>query len=276
MEKLICENCFTENEIKNEQVVFCNKCHKKLALNFTDWKKERSQPDFTIFTKEFEQHNSKALSLIHDLKANEVKSNSRKTFLKFAASIALIIIVFFVSLQNQRNSILNFNSLADNTNYLNEIHWKNYSFGDSLSITLPYDLKYTETIIPENLAHYTHSIKSLRAESSNSFSVTIEEYELSQYFATNHFPFIDLQDEYVLSSGADVIPIYDNDRLSMKSYSTNIEHNSFIANNETYISDNYTFTRGNKGIKVIVSYLKNNKLLNKYADIVNESIYKNA
>lgn len=276
MKKLICENCFTENEIKNEQVVFCSQCHKKLSLNFTDWKYQYSQPNFETYTKELNQHNAKAIEQLNDAKTQKLKANSRKTLLKFAASIALVVVVFFVCLQNQKNSILNFNSLTDNTNYLNELHWKNYSFGDSLSITLPFDLKHTETIIPANLTNYTHSIKSLRAESSSSFSVTIEEYELSNYFATNHFPFIDLQDEYVLSSGADVYPIYDNEKLTIKSYSTNIEHNTFNANNGMFISDNYTFVKGNKGIKVIVSYLKHNKLLNKYADIVNESIYKNA
>lgn len=275
MKTLICENCFTENEIKNEHAVFCCRCHKKLSHNFTDWKQQHSSPDFEVYTKEFEQHNSKALEILSNSKAQELKANSHKTLMKFAASIFLIIIVFFVCLQNQRNSILNFNSISDNTNYLNEINWKNYSFGDSLSITLPFDLKHSETIIPNSLTHYIHSIKSLRAESSSSFSVTIEEYELSNYFANNHFPFIDLQDEYVLSSRAEVTPMYDNDKLTIKSYSTNIEHNTFNANNETYASDNYTFVKGNKGIKVIVSYLKHNKLLNKYADIVNESIYKN-
>lgn len=276
MKKLICENCFTENEIKNEQIVFCLKCHKKLALNFTDWKHQHPEPDFEAYTNEFEKHNSEVLRVSEQNQAQKIKLNSDKTFLRFAASIVLIIVVFLVCMQNQRNTLFDPHYLRNNTTCIHETQWENYSIGDSLSITLPFSLKYCPTVISPFLAEYTHSITSRRAECSQSFSVTIEEYELSPYFATNHHDFYNLQDEYVLESNAAVYQVSENEILKMKNYDVDLTHNTFVANNNKYLSDNYTLIRGKTGIKIIVTYLKNDPLLNKYADIVNESIYKNA
>lgn len=279
MSHLICPSCLHSNEVQSEKIAFCKNCHKKLTHNYTDWKYTKSAPSFSDYLNEFNQQNEEASkrTIFDEKEVKEKKKKvSNKDIIKLAASFIFIAFTFLCTWTWQQQ-VLNKQELtsADKT-YYSDINWKNYSFGDSLSITLPFALRLSPTIISPYLSQYTHSIKSKRAESSQSFSVTIEEYELSNYFSTNHHEFYNLQDMYVLESNAEVIPLPQNEMMHMKHYNVDVAHNTFSANNSQYISDNYTLTKGNKGIKIIVSYLKNDKLLNKYADIVNESIYKNA
>lgn len=276
MEKLICDNCHTQNEIINERVTFCKKCNKKLSHNFTDWKQTKSTPNFEDYLTEFNAQNEAASKKVIILETEiKKKKSTHKDLLKLVASFVIICSTFIFAWLWQQHS-LNDKVTSHNNHYLSDISWNTYKFGDSLSITLPFAVRNSPTIVSPFLTHYTHSITSKRAESSESFSVTIEEYELSNYFATNHHEFYNLQDLYVLESNAHVNSIYDSETMKMKTYDVDIAHNTFVANNNEYISDNYTLIKGNKGIKVIISYLKSDKLLNKYADIVNESLYKNA
>ena len=66
-----------------------------------------------------------------------------------------------------------------------------------------------------------------------------------------------------------------HNHLSIKNYQTDMQHGSYISNKTTYLYDNYTLTKGNKVIKIIVSYLKDDDLLSNYADIVSQSIFSN-
>lgn len=274
MNVLICKYCYSKNTIENENVIFCSNCNKKLELNYIDWKLNHSNPDFKKFVDEFESYNKHHEEVLQEEKRVLEKKSNKKDLLKFSLSLVFIVFLFCYVLINQQKQISLFSS-SQNTNYLVENKWTNYAVGDDISITLPFELKYNETIIPQELIFYSSSVKSRRAESSRSFSVTIEEYELSNLFSENHYQFKDIQDEYILSSGNDTKQLYESDNLKIRNYVATIDHNGFTMDGEEFMSDNYTLIKGKKGIKIIVSYLKHNKLLRKFADVVNESIYKN-
>lgn len=274
MNELICKYCNSKNVIENENVIFCSNCNKKLELNYIDWKFKHANPNFKKFVNEFESYNKYYEAVLQEKNIVLEKKSNRKDLLKFSLSLVVIAFLFCYVIINQQNQISLFSS-SQNTNYLLENKWTNYTVGDGLSITLPFELKYNETIIPQELVFYSSSVKSRRAESSRSFSVTVEEYELNNLFSENHHQFKDIQDEYILSSGNNTKQIYESDNLKIRNYITTIDHKGFIMDGEEFVSDNYTLIKGKKGIKIIVSYLKHNKLLRKFADVVNESIYKN-
>jgi hypothetical protein len=63
--------------------------------------------------------------------------------------------------------------------------------------------------------------------------------------------------------------------LNIKNYQTDMQHGSYIAKGKNYYYDNYTLIKGNKAIKIIISYLQGDELLSNYANIISQSIFNN-
>jgi hypothetical protein len=54
-----------------------------------------------------------------------------------------------------------------------------------------------------------------------------------------------------------------------------IDRGSYLLNGESYLYENYTLYKQNKAIKIIISYLENDKASNLYSDIIAKSLFSN-
>ena len=48
--------------------------------------------------------------------------------------------------------------------------------------------------------------------------------------------------------------------FTIKDYKTFVEHGTYSLNGKEYLYENYTLIKGNEGVKIIMSYLKNDKM----------------
>jgi hypothetical protein len=124
------------------------------------------------------------------------------------------------------------------------------------------------------MLNYIENAKSRKAESSQSFSVTVEKMEFNSFYKIDNADLISINDEYMQTPGVTILKD-EALHLQIKNYKTYVEHGSYVLNGNEYLYENYTLIKGNEGVKIILSYLKNDKILCQYADIVSKSLLKN-
>ena len=287
MNYLICDACNFKNAIYTERVVFCNHCHQKMKNNYIDWKKSNHNASFETYINEATTTDSSPLILknkeipkdrkmlfkdrLHFLKTHTTK----KTRVFIVATLAQFLLFSMIMVtQNNDHETTDERTVAEK-NYLPDVKWGNYSISQELAITLPFELKKSESVLPCYLTNYYALENSRKAESCESFSVTIEEFEMNEYAHSAHKDFLEMKDAYMLAPNAYFNTNEGYDHLKIKNYQTDMQHGSYIANGKNYSYDNYTLTKGNKAVKIIVSYLQDDELLSNYANIVSQSIFNN-
>ena len=287
MNYLICDTCNFKNVIYTERVVFCNHCHQKMKNNFIDWKKSNHNASFEAYTNEVTTTDGSPLTLKNTVIITDKKLSfenpirflkthtSKKTRVFIAATLAQFLLFSMIMLtQNNDHETTDEITVADK-NYLPNVQWGNYSISQELAITLPFKLKKSESVLPCFLTNYYALENSQKAESSESFSVTIEEFNINDYSYLANKDFLEMKDSYMLAPDAYFTSNEGFDHLKIKNYQTDMQHGAYIANGKNYSYDNYTLTKGNKAIKIIVSYLQGDELLSNYANIVSQSIFNN-
>jgi hypothetical protein len=287
MNYLICDICNFKNAIYTERVVFCNHCHQKMKNNYIDWKKSNNNASFETYINEVTTTDSSPLIL----KNAEIPKDKRLSFKNsfhffnthackktqvFIVATVIQFLLFSVILfiQNRNFETMNELSVLEKS-YLPSVKWGNYSISQDLAITLPFELKKSESVLPCYLTNYYVLENSRKAESSESFSVTIEEFDINDYSYLAHKDFMEMKDSYMLAPDAYFTSNEGYDHLKIKNYQTDMKHGSYITNGKNYSYDNYTLTKGNKAVKIIVSYLQDDELLSNYANIVSQSIFNN-
>lgn len=276
---LTCDSCQHKNIINSERIVFCKKCNKKLVNNYIDWKKTKFDSSFeTYIAKETLEKNTsnEEINITHEKKKNifnqsKLFSNTSTELKIFISSSILQIILYFFLTSNSSNHT----QLTNRTSYLNDIKWNNYSITQNLDITLPFELKEAKSVLPEYLKYYLSNEKSLKAESSKSFSVTIEEFDINEGLNIDNHTLLSIKDEYMQDSNSNITSSSTVEHYSMKKFNSYSQYGSYTLDNQKYNYENYTLMSGNKTIKIIISYQDGDKLLRKYADIVSQSILDN-
>lgn len=287
MNYLICDACNFKNAIYTERVVFCNHCHQKMKNNYIDWKKSNHNASFEVYINEATTTDSTPLILKNREITKDKKQffinpsrffkthTTKKTRVFIAATLAqFLLFSLIIFTQNNNLEVTDEKTVAEK-NYLPHVKWGNYSISQELGITLPFELKKSESVLPSYLTNYYALENSRKAESSESFSVTIEEFDVNDYSYIAHKDFMEMKDSYMLAPDAYFTANEGYDHLKIKNYQTDMQHGSYIANGKNYSYDNYTLTKGNKAVKIIISYLKDDELLSNYANIVSQSIFKN-
>lgn len=276
---LTCDSCQHKNIINSERIVFCKNCNKKLVNNYIDWKKTKFDSSFeTYIAKETLEKNTsnEEINITHEKKKNifnqsKLFSNTSTELKIFISSSILQIILYFFLTSNSSNHT----QLTNRTSYLNDIKWNNYSITQNLDITLPFELKEAKSVLPEYLKYYLSNEKSLKAESSKSFSVTIEEFDINEGLNIDNHTLLSIKDEYMQDSNSNITSSSTVEHYSMKKFNSYSQYGSYTLDNQKYNYENYTLMSGNKTIKIIISYQDGDKLLRKYADIVSQSILDN-
>lgn len=282
---LICDNCQHKNAVNSERIVFCKQCQKKLSNNYLDWKKSKFNSSFETYVDGLNDYNKSipAKSVLEG--KTERKKSIFKTALSSPSKKSLIFIaslftqLLLVALLTQNNtetlsSLGRVSHLSSTANYLNDVKWGNYSITQTLSLTVPFELKESNSILPCYMQNYIDNDKCRKAESSQSFSVTIQKMKFNSYLNIENANLISINDEYMQTPGVTILKD-EALHLQIKNYKTYVEHGSYILNGNEYLYENYTLVNGNEGVKVILSYLKNDKILCQYADIVSKSLLKN-
>jgi hypothetical protein len=159
--------------------------------------------------------------------------------------------------------------------YLKDVKWANYFVSPHISMTLPFELKESKSVLPGYLHNYLSHDKVSKAESSKSFSVTIEEFDIFESMTIDENFYISINDEYMQRADVRIINTSPMDHLKIKHFATTSHYGSFLMDNKNYIYENYTLTSGKKTIKIIISFLDDDKLLRQYADIVTQSLHQN-
>ncbi|MBI3519771.1 MAG: hypothetical protein HY062_10495 [Bacteroidetes bacterium] len=287
---LICDRCQHKNTVNSERTVFCKGCHKKLTNNYLDWKKSKFNSSFETYVDSLNDYNEGIPEnhLRKDQTASpatnrkpifktSLSSPSKKTMI-FLTSVFIQALLFIFILQSEPASITAVGrvsqTISTTSSYLDDVKWDTYPITQTLSITLPFELKESPSVLPSHMNYFIESLKSQRSESSNSFSITIENATFDPSFKSRNDHLIAVTDEYMKSPG--VLPLKEEGLHTMiRDYNTYMEHGSYILNGKEYLYENYTLTKGKEGIKIILSYLKNDHLLRKYADIVTQSLLNN-
>ena len=278
---LICDNCQHKNTVNSERMVFCKGCNKKLSNNYLDWKKTKFNSSFETYVEQLNDYNdSIPLKTISEENTKNKKSifktalsSPSKKSVIFITSVLIQLLLVGLLTQNQ-NTLYSNNQKKPEANYLNNVKWGNYSITQNLALTLPFELKESESVLPSYMHNYIENVKSRKSESSQSFSVTVEKMEFNSFYKVQNADLISVNDEYMKSPGITILKD-EGLRTIIKGYKTYVEHGSYILNGNEYLYENYTLTKGNEGVKIILSYLKNDDLLCKYASIVTQSLLNN-
>lgn len=282
---LICDNCQYKNIVNSERIVFCKQCQKKLANNFLDWKKTKFNSSFETYIGGLNDYNE-TLPLKPILEGNKINkkklfktalSSPSKKSVIFISSVLIQLILVVLLIQNDLKTITAAGKLSNQSsasNYLNEVKWGNYSITQNISLSLPFELKESKSLLPDYLHNYIDNDKCRKSESSRSFSVTIEEMKFNSYLNIENSNLISINDEYMQTPGVAILKD-EGLHLMIKDYKTYVEQGTYSLNGDVYMYENYTLIKGNEGVKIILSYLKDDKLLCQYADIVTKSLLKN-
>lgn len=278
---LTCEHCHIKNVITSERHVFCQNCNKKLPNNYLDWKKSKADASFENYIKAIAQQTEKEAGLFRKREMITVTSERRpliKSFLKNREAKILtsfilcsfLLVLFFTS--EKGNYAITHNTSTQD--YLQEVKWGNYTVANDLKLTIPFELQESESIVPPYLQQYTNGIKSKKADICNSFSITIEEIKLSDMHLSEN-TFTDLKDTWMNDHNTSFVENPIKERVNIKGYATQLAYGSYDLNGQRYNYQNYTLIGHKKAVKIIISYLQNDRLLGDYADIVSKSIYSN-
>ncbi len=286
---LTCEHCQSKNAITSERNVFCQNCNKKLPDNYLDWKKSKFDSSFETYISHIAQHTEKESELISSRKKEmiTIKVERRsvfKSFLKNKEAKILTVFIFcasFLTLLLTQEKGFDYKDLS-NTNlrqpvtvdYSKDVNWKNYTISNDINLSLPFALKESQSVIPSYVSNHTRGVKSKKAEISNSFSVTVEEIELGD-LTLNQSTFTDIKDAYMNDINTTFIDEPITEHMTIKDYKTQMAYGSYNLNGNRYNYQNYTLISDKKAVKIIISYLQNDKALCDYADIVSKSIYSN-
>ena len=281
---LICDNCQYKNTVNSERMVFCKGCNKKIANNFLDWQKLKFNSSFAQYVEELDTYNAslskktileEPMAEKKSIFKSSLSSPSKKTVV-FVASVLIQLIITFVLLgknyyseNEQSDATITF--LNHPSDYLKDVKWNHYSISQDLSLILPFEVQESESILPCYMQNYIENSKSNKSESSPSFSVSIEKMEFNSTCKIPDYDLIATNDAYMKNPGVEILP----DELlhtKIKGYTTHVEHGSYAMNGKDYLYENYTFIKGNEGVKVVLSYLKNDHILCKYANVVTQSL----
>lgn len=280
---LICDNCQHKNTVTSERMVFCKKCDKKLANNYLDWKKSKFDSSFDTYIVKETTDNGEVIETTkssHKEKASIFKrtksfvsSNNIPEIKIFAGTTIVLLILFFILTNNSVTSY--YSSEETKNSYLSEVKWGNYPITQTLSLSIPFELKDSESALPCYMENYIINHKSQKAESSSqSFSVTIEKMDFDSYYRIQNSDFVAINDAYMKRADVDVLK-EEGLHTIINGYKTYVEHGSYFKDGEEFLYENYTLTKGDEGVKIILSYLKNDPQLCRYADIVTQSLLKN-
>lgn len=282
MNYLACNHCHFKNTISTERLVFCKECGKKINTNYTDWKKAKFDSSFETYIASETTRNGDFVKISNSLPKEKDSIFQRSTrFIKsqkspelkiFVASTLLQLLLGFF-LMHQTFSIDSTNT--ENKPYLKDVKWNNYSVSPHISMTLPFELKESKSVLPGYLHNYLSHDKVSKAESSKSFSVTIEEFDVVEDMTIDEKSYLTINDEYMQSPGTSITSVSSVDHLKIKHYATASQYGSYTMDNRKYVYENYTLTSGKKAIKIIISYLEDDKLLRQYAEIVTQSLHQN-
>jgi len=288
MNYLICNHCQYKNAVYTQRLVFCQHCHKKIENNFADWKKANPHLSFEtyvntntttdatpIITTLVNEHTQRTTSYLNPFLFYKTHTSQKSRIFIGATLFQLVLFICIIFSQGTFINPDDMEVSSNEKNYLNQINWSNYSITQDINITLPFELKQTESVLPCYMHNYIDAEKSMKAESSESFSVTIVDLDVSQDYPIPHSDLMLIQDDYMKTAFATIKPDEDITHFKMKQYYTDMQRGSYILNGKHFYYDNYTLTKGTKTIKVIVSYLQDDDLLNKYANIVSQSLLNN-
>ncbi len=277
---ITCTSCKHQTVITSPYIIFCKHCSKKFKNNFIDWKKNNSGLSF----KNYVDSETQLIQLneLNVINKTEKKQYTFKKLFQFnftekqklITSVMVFVFSFFIAYDFSDAIIKCENKKTEFV--LESITWQKHTINSDLIIDLPFCVKKCESNVAPYLQCYLSNTKSFKSQSSNSFSVTIEEIELSNTFHISEKEFLNIKDEFMNSQLT--ARNFKNDLIytTINSYKTTIETGSYNIADDSYNYENYTLKKDTKVIKVIISYLANNKALQNCALIVTNSIYRNA
>jgi len=284
---LICDNCQHKNTVNSERIVFCKGCQKKLSNNYLDWKKSKFNSSFETYVDSLKEYNE-AIPVKQEAEETKEKKKSifkgsisspSKTSFIFITSIFIQLLIAAIIIQSTDENITTAGRKSSyhaspTLNYINDVKWGTYPITQTLSLSVPFELKESESVLPSYMENYISNHKSSKAESSQSFSLTVEKMNFDAIYKIQNADLVSINDRYMQSSGV-ALTKDEGLHTEINGYKAYVEHGSYILNGQEYLYENYTLTKGDEGVKIILSYLKHDDLLCKYADIVSQSLLNN-
>ena len=283
MSYLLCNHCHHKNNLNTGRHIFCDHCHKKMAFNYLDWQQAKVDASFETYLIAVEHYNEQQrLAILKKVESDRehsftkpyyfFKAHASKKSIIFFSTVVIQLVVFMLMLNQQQSTLIKYENTAEKT-YLKEVKWQNHSITADLSLVLPFELKKSNSMLPEYL-QYGVDIKSKKSESQKSFSVTIEDISFENTASSNHYDLLDVKDEYMKNSNTFFTSREPIQHLKINNYTASLEEGTYTMDGKEYVYENYTLVKDSKAIKIIISYLQNDHLLSQYAGIVTQSLHK--
>jgi hypothetical protein len=138
---LKCNNCGHPNEVISETLLFCNKCNKKLANNYRDWKKGKTEKTF----EEFKLLMCISEKDINNKVSKKVNPKIKRNWINLMVIFAVLFAVAFYF----KGKLLDYIKFGSHKTIAPEQVWITEQYGyDGLSVETPFKLKPEQVQIP--------------------------------------------------------------------------------------------------------------------------------
>lgn len=167
MHFLKCNSCGSLNEVKSEFLIFCQKCNKKLDVNFRDWQIRNPDKTFDDF---------KSLICVSENEVNNnpvVKKNRPKSF-KYWIAFAITLTISTIIGQLFGDKLFELIKFGKTSKSLLEQTWLSEKYGqDGLIVETPFKLNATQLPFPDNVKALIDNCSSYTTKTSKSFMIMI-------------------------------------------------------------------------------------------------------
>lgn len=164
---LKCNNCGHLNKLDNENLLFCEKCNKKLENNFRDWHRKNSEKSFEDFKK---------LVCIseQEIPTESGKKRPKSKSLKYWIGFAVTFAIFYAigKIGGEKIATL-FKAEKTSQEILNQ-DWQKQEYGNyGLVVATPVVMAEVKLPLPDHIKEVVEEMHSFEYNSAKGFKVFI-------------------------------------------------------------------------------------------------------
>jgi len=198
------------------------------------------------------------------LNANEGQYIKNKQHTKWFFSLAIIFALIFLYYLS-----------GAGTKDLNEFpKWRTNYLGDSFYVMLPSEPDTLINPLPPYLLNYIKRNKNYYSELKDGFNVSVSVFELGNDFkmSPKDIAYVgskEMQNSHLRNIKKDTSIV----RMMIRGYRLQLERGHYQIDDVLRAYENYTLINGSSAIKLIINYVPENKLHEKYCHVISVSLF---
>jgi len=165
---LKCNSCGHLNKFDNENLLFCDKCNKKLENNFRDWQKINSENSIEEFRKLV------CISEEEIPKNNSSKKKTKRKSLKYWIGFALTFAIFYAGGKIGGEKLVSLFKSEKTSQEILSQEWFSETYGNfGLVVETPVIMTERELPIPDQVKEVIEEMQAFEYASAKGFKVYI-------------------------------------------------------------------------------------------------------